>query len=125
MMLFITIVASFFNLDGVTSTRARDNRVIDAHVFFISTGSVMAVGFSPCGPELDALSFDAAAQNFAYAGLTVPVVVGTASDEAVDASLEPPHDAMRIREAIRIPVVRARTISFPRICPTYCGDLNG
>jgi hypothetical protein len=43
----------------------------------------------------------------------------------VDWLLEPPHDAMKKREAIRIPVVRARTISFLRICPTYCGDLNG
>lgn len=85
----------------------------------------MAVGFSPCGPELDALSFDAAAQNVAYVGLTFPEVAGATTDDAVEELSEPPQDAMRKREAMMIPVERERLTSFPRICPTCCGDLYG
>lgn len=70
-------------------------------------------------------NFDDAAQNFAYVGLTFPVVVGTATDDAEDELLELPHDAMKKREAIRIPAERPRTISFLGICPTCCGGLNG
>jgi hypothetical protein len=70
-------------------------------------------------------NFDDAAQNFAYVGFTFPVVVGTTAEDAEEELLESPHDAMKKREAIRIPTERARTISFLRICPTCCGDLNG
>ena len=70
-------------------------------------------------------NFDDAAQNFAYVGLTFPVVVGTATDDAEDELLELPHEARRRREVTMTPAERPRTISFPGICPTYCGDRYG
>ena len=72
-----------------------------------------------------ALSFDDAAQNVAYVGLTFPEVAAATADDAVEALLEPPHAARRHREAMMIPVERERLTSFPGICPTCCGDLNG
>lgn len=72
-----------------------------------------------------ALSLDDASQNVAYVGLTFPVVVGTTTEDAGEELLEPPHAAKRHREAMIIPVERERLTSFPGICPTYCGDLNG
>ena len=119
------MIASFFNELGETACKAIDSSVIFVQAIFISLGSVIAVGLSPCGPDMAALSFEEASQNVAYVGLTFPVVVGTTTDDAVEALLEPPHAAMSRREAMMIPVERDRTISFPRICPTCCGDLNG
>ena len=72
-----------------------------------------------------ALSFDDAAQNVAYVGLTFPEVAGATPDDAVEALLEPPHDAMKSREAMMTPVERERLTSFPGICPTCCGDRYG
>jgi hypothetical protein len=69
--------------------------------------------------------FDDASQNFVYVGFTFPEPVREATEDAVEELLEPPHEARKNREAMRIPVARARTISFLRICPTCCGDLNG
>ena len=119
------IVASFFNEFGASACNFSDKSVIFAHASAIWVGSVIAVGFSPCGPDMAALSFEDASQNVAYVGLTFPVVVGTTTEDAVDALLEPPHAAKRHREAMMIPAARERFTSFPGICPTYCGDLNG
>jgi hypothetical protein len=43
----------------------------------------------------------------------------------LEALLEPPQPARRHREAMMIPATRERLTSFPGICPTCCGDLNG
>ena len=59
------MVASFFNELGATAFNAIDKSVIFVHAIFISLGSVIAVGFSPCGPDIASLSFDEAAQNSA------------------------------------------------------------
>jgi hypothetical protein len=99
--------------------------VIFVHAIFISLGSVIAAGFSPCGPDIAAFKFDEAPQNFAYVGFTFPEGVAAATDEAVDELLEPPHEARKKREAMMIPATRERLTSFPGICPTCCGDLNG
>jgi hypothetical protein len=75
------------------------------------------VGFSPCGPDTAAFNFDEAAQNFAYAGLSFPVVEGTPTDDEVEALLEPPHAARRQREATTIPVERTRIYFIPKNLP--------
>ena len=118
-------VASFFNELGATACNAIDRSVIFVHAIFISLGSVIAVGFSPCGPDMASLSFVEAAQNSAYVGFTIPEPACAGTEESVDELLEPPHDAMKSREAMATPVERDRTISFLGICPTCCGDLNG
>ena len=99
--------------------------MIFVHAIFISLGSVIAVGFSPCGPDMASLSFVEAAQNSAYVGFTIPVPACAGTEDSVDELLEPPHDAMKSREAMVTPVDRDRTISFLGICPTCCVDLNG
>ena len=71
-MLLTMVSASFFNELGVSACNAIDNSVILAHAIFISFGSVIAVGFSPCGPDMAAFRFDEAAQNSAYVGFTFP-----------------------------------------------------
>ena len=119
------MVASFFNELGATAFNAIDKLVIFVQAIFISLGSVIAAGFSPCGPDMAALSLEEASQNVAYVGLTFPVVVGTTTDDALEALREPPHEARKKREAMMIPATRERLTSFPGICPTCCGDLNG
>lgn len=64
------------------------------------------------------MSFDDAAQNFAYVGFTFPVVALAATVDAVDVLPELPHEARRRREATTIPVQRARIYFIPKNFPT-------
>ena len=66
------MVASFFNELGATACNAIDKSVIFVQAIFISFGSVIAEGFSPCGPDIAAFNFEDASQNFAYVGFTIP-----------------------------------------------------
>ena len=64
-MLLIIVSASFFKEFGVTACNLIERSVMLAHAIFISFGSVIAAGFSPCGPDMAVFNFDEAAQNFA------------------------------------------------------------
>jgi hypothetical protein len=55
--------------------------VIESHAVFISAGSVIAAGLSPCGPVIAVFNFEDAAQNVAYFGSIFPDVDGATSDD--------------------------------------------
>ena len=113
MMLFIIFVASVFSSVGVAATSALDNFVMDAQAVFISVGSVIAAGLSPCGPVIAASRFLDAVQNASNWGLFVTAVFGCESDDW----LEPQHEAKSMRKAKTIPDERVFIYFIPKNLP--------